>query len=248
MLSWDIALSFFGVAVVLALSPGPDNIFVLTQSAIAGRAAGMMVVFGLCTGLVGHTVAVAAGVAALFRASPAAFTVLKLCGVAYLLYLAWQSLRPVRAAAPDSGAPTSMGSQGEAAAAGTTLSAPIEATDARSASAGPKPEALTTPPYGALYRRGIIMNLTNPKVSLFFLAFLPQFTSPLRGSVALQTLMLGVLFMLATLLVFGAVAWFAGAVGERLRRSPRIQVIMDRLAGVIFIGLAAALFFGGPSD
>lgn len=224
MLSWDIALSFFGVAVVLALSPGPDNIFVLTQSAIAGRTAGMMVVLGLCTGLVGHTVAVAAGVAALFRASPAAFTVLKLCGVAYLLYLAWQSLRPVGAVAP------------------------IDAIDTRTASAIPESGAITRPRYGALYRRGIIMNLTNPKVSLFFLAFLPQFTSPLRGSVALQTLLLGVLFMLATLLVFGAVAWFAGAVGERLRRSPRIQVIMDRLAGVIFIGLAAALFFGGPSD
>ena len=70
MLSWDIALSFFGVAVVLALSPGPDNIFVLTQSAIAGRAAGMMVVLGLCTGLVGHTVAVAAGLPPCFERRP----------------------------------------------------------------------------------------------------------------------------------------------------------------------------------
>src|SRR5690606_27722067 len=59
----------------------------------------------------------------------------------------------------------------------------------------------------ALYRRGIIMNLTNPKVSLFFMAFLPQFTSPARGPVALQTLSLGALFMLATLLVFGAIAY-----------------------------------------
>ncbi|HLR77422.1 MAG TPA: LysE family translocator [Burkholderiaceae bacterium] len=225
MLSVDIALSFFGVAIILALSPGPDNIFVLTQSAISGRMAGMMVVFGLCTGLVGHTVAVAAGVAALFRASPAAFTVLKLCGVAYLLYLAWLSLRP----------PAQTQAQGQEQ---------IQANAPMHASASD----ISRPRYSNLYRRGIIMNLTNPKVSLFFLAFLPQFTSPARGSVALQTLWLGVLFMLATLLVFGAVAWFAGLIGERLRRSPRIQIIMDRLAGIIFIGLAAALLLGGSES
>lgn len=241
MLSPDIALSFFGVAIVLALSPGPDNIFVLTQSAISGRTAGMMVVLGLCTGLVGHTVAVAAGVAALFRASPTAFTILKLCGVAYLLYLAWLSLRPTRASHDTAPTPTP-----HAEVASTTKQATTS------------PGVPHTPPtsvmdaaesrYGSLFRRGIIMNLTNPKVSLFFLAFLPQFTSPLRGSIALQTLMLGVLFMLATLLVFGGVAWFAGLIGEHLRRSPRIQIVMDRLAGVIFIGLAAALLLSGTGS
>lgn len=234
MLTPDIALSFFGVAVVLALSPGPDNIFVLTQSALSGRTSGMLVVLGLCTGLIGHTVAVAAGIAALFRASPTAFTVLKVIGALYLLYLAWQSFRapgaPIKATVPANGSATTdrkthaLGNDGQTRtpASGTTL----------------------TP--ATLFRRGIIMNLTNPKVSLFFLAFLPQFTAPARGSVALQTLMLGALFMLATLLVFGAIAFFAGMIGERLRRSSRIQTIMNRLAGVIFVGLAIALLLGGP--
>lgn len=230
MLPPDIALSFFGVAVVLALTPGPDNIFVLTQSAISGRTSGMLVVLGLCTGLIGHTVAVAAGIAVLFRASPAAFTALKLIGAVYLLYLAWQSFR----------APS-----GETAT--TSLANVGEAPDTARSSAPGMVDAAPALKPSALYRRGIIMNLTNPKVSLFFLAFLPQFTSPARGSVALQTLALGALFMLATLLVFSAIAFFAGLVGERLRRSPRIQALLNRLAGVVFVGLAVALLLGGPT-
>lgn len=224
MLTPDIVLSFFGVAVILALTPGPDNIFVLTQSAISGKVAGLLVVLGLCTGLVFHTAAVAAGIAALFRASPAAFTLLKLCGVAYLLYLAWLSFRPPAAGPADTG---------------TT---PVRKTQQAHRHAAPPPGSGTRQlkPH-AMYRRGIIMNLTNPKVSLFFLAFLPQFTSPARGSVAIQTLLLGGLFMLATLLVFGAIAFFAGMIGERLQRSPHIQAVMNRIAGLIFIGLAITL-------
>lgn len=213
MLSPEIAISFFGVAIMLALSPGPDNIFVLTQSMMWGRLAGLFVVLGLCTGLVGHTIAVAAGVAALFRASPAAFTVLKVFGALYLLYLAWQSFRPA-------------------------------SSDDDTLALSPVPRQRPS----ALFRRGVIMNLSNPKVSLFFLAFLPQFTSPLRGSVALQTLSLGALFMLATLLVFGAIAFFAGLAGERLQRSPRIQRILNRLTGLVLIGLALVLLLSGPAS
>lgn len=213
MLSPDIILSFFGIAIVLALSPGPDNIFVLTQSMIWGRLSGILVVLGLCVGLIGHTVAVTAGVAALFRASPTAFTLLKAAGALYLLYLAWHSLRA-----------------------------------ALRTGSSPSLDAVPHQPAYVLFRRGIIMNLTNPKVSLFFLAFLPQFTSPARGSVALQTLSLGALFILATLLVFGIIALLAGMVGERLQRSQHIQRILNGLAGLIFIALAAILILSGPAS
>mgnify|MGYP001952460303 CR=1 FL=1 len=84
MLPLDTLIAFFGIAVLLSLTPGPDNLFVLMQSAIWGRKAGMLVVLGLCTGLLGHTAAVAFGLAAVFAASPVAFTVLKLAGAAYL--------------------------------------------------------------------------------------------------------------------------------------------------------------------
>lgn len=206
MLALDIALSFFGIAVLLALSPGPDNLFVLMQSAMWGRSSGMAVVLGLCTGLIAHTAAVAVGLAAVLAASSSAFTIVKLLGAAYLLYLAWGAFR--------------------APAMGT---------------AAPR----TTPRLSrtSLYRRGIIMNITNPKVSLFFLAFLPQFTSALRGSVALQIVSLGALFMLATLLTFGVIALFSGLAGERIQRSARVQRWLNRLAGAVFVGLAIRLGF-----
>jgi threonine/homoserine/homoserine lactone efflux protein len=98
MLSPDTALTFFGLALLLCYSPGPDNVFVLMQSAAHGRRAGLMVVLGLCTGLLLHTAALALGLAAVFAASALAFTVVKFVGAAYLLYLAWGAWRaPVSA-------------------------------------------------------------------------------------------------------------------------------------------------------
>ncbi|OZI21200.1 threonine transporter RhtB [Bordetella genomosp. 9] len=195
--------SFFGIAALLALAPGPDNLFVLMQSARSGRSAGLMVVLGLCTGLLGHMAAVAAGLAAVFAASPLAFTVLKWAGAIYLAYLAWQAFRAPAATA-----------------------------------AGAEPPRLRP---AALYARGIVMNLTNPKVLLFFLAFLPQFTTPAAGPVGLQVVVLGAVFMLATLLVFGAIAVFSGAAGAMLQRSARARRALDICAGLVFAGLALRL-------
>jgi len=89
--------------------------------------------------------------------------------------------------------------------------------------------------------RGVVMNLTNPKVLVFFLAFLPQFADPARGGVAPQIMVLGCVFMLATLLVFGAIACFSGAFGTLLQRSARVQRVLNRLAGLVFLGLAVRL-------
>ncbi len=203
MIPLDVLAVFFTAAIALGLAPGPDNLFVLTQSALYGRPAGLIVTLGLCTGLVVHSVAVALGVAAIFKTSALAFTVLKLAGAGYLLYLAFQAFR--------AGA-------SEIAASGT-------------------PELSNL----ALFRRGIVMNVTNPKVAIFFLAFLPQFADPARGSVPLQILMFGGLFIVATVLVFGAVALGGGMLGGVLRRSPGAQVLLNRLAGIVFIALAVRL-------
>ncbi len=203
MIPLDVVTLFFAASVALGLAPGPDNIFVLTQSALYGRTAGLMVTLGLCTGLLVHTTAVAVGVAAVFQASAVAFTLLKMVGAAYLLFLAWQAFRAGSAELPS----------GEAGR--TSL--------------------------GHLYRRGIIMNVTNPKVGIFFLAFLPQFADPARGPIAVQMLLLGGIFIVSTILVFGSVAWGAGLIGEWLKRSPRAQIIMNRVAGLVFVALAIRL-------
>lgn len=92
-----------------------------------------------------------------------------------------------------------------------------------------------------LYRRGIIMNITNPKVSIFFLAFLPQFADPAKGPLSLQLLLLGGLFIVATILVFSSVSLLAGALGDRFRRSSGAQKLLNRIAGTIFAALAAKL-------
>ena len=203
MLTLQTAFAFFGVSLLLGITPGPDNIFVLVQSATYGKRAGMLVVLGLCGGLVVHTTAIALGLAAVFAASESAFVVLKFAGAAYLAYLAWQAF-----AAPvsDSGG------------------AAVAALQPRQ-----------------LLLRGVIMNLSNPKVVFFFLAFLPQFVDPQRGSVALQLAQLGAIFILATLLTFGAVSYFAATLGQRLRGSARAQQWMNRAAGAVFAGLAIRL-------
>jgi len=193
---------FLAASIALALAPGPDNIFVLTQSALHGRKAGILVTLGLCTGLLVHTAAVSLGVAAIFQTSVLAFNILKIVGAIYLLYLALQAFRAGTA---------KLDEEGEAKF------------------------------WRKLYSRGIIMNITNPKVAIFFLAFLPQFADPSRGSVTIQMLMFGGLFIVVTLLIFGSVAWFAGFLGEWLKGSAKAQIIMNRFAGTVFIGLALRL-------
>ena len=195
--------AFFTASVLLALAPGPDNIFVLTQSALHGRLSGLLVTLGLCTGLLVHTAAVTLGVAVIFQTSALAFTALKFCGAGYLIYLAWGAWR--------AGAAEIKG------ATGNRL--------------GP----------GKLYRRGIIMNVTNPKVSVFFLAFLPQFADPSRGALAGQMIALGGVFIVSTILVFGTIALLAGTLGSWLARSGKTQIIMNRVAGLVFVGLALKL-------
>jgi threonine/homoserine/homoserine lactone efflux protein len=93
----------------------------------------------------------------------------------------------------------------------------------------------------ALYLRGIIMNITNPKVSIFFLAFLPQFADPAKGSLSLQLLLLGGIFIAATIIVFGAISVLAGVFGERFRQSAFAQKVLNRAAAGIFAGLALKL-------
>ena len=101
-------------------------------------------------------------------------------------------------------------------------------------------KALSETP-GKLFVKGLVANAINPKVILYFLAFLPQFVDSQRGHVAWQIVQLGVLFTVETVIVFGAIGWFAGNVGERLARRPAIGTWLDRVAGGIFVALGLRL-------
>jgi threonine/homoserine/homoserine lactone efflux protein len=98
----------------------------------------------------------------------------------------------------------------------------------------------------ALYRCGTFMNITNPKVSIFFLAILPQFADPTRGALVLQLVLLGGIFIVATVLVFGAVALLAGELGQCLQRSAGTQRAINKVAAVVFVALAFRLLFARP--
>ena len=203
MIDSTVLLTFFMTSVILALSPGPDNLFVMAQSAQNGRSAGISVTLGLASGLMVHTVAVAVGLAAVVHSSAVAFSILKYIGAAYLLYLAWQAFR----------ASTVTGQQ----------------------------EQVPVLSRVNLYRRGIIMNLTNPKVSLFFMAFLPQFANPRYGSMTAQFVQLGAVFIMATLLVFILISFLAGGFVDKFRNSSLAQKTVNRIASLLFIGLAFKL-------
>ncbi len=194
-------ITFFLIALTLALVPGPDNIYVLTQSIQRDKTAGLTITAGLCSGLLLHTVAAALGVSIFFHANPTAFSVLRLLGSLYLLYLAVTILKE----------------------------APVKA-------GGGKMEKKAL---GKLYLKGIVMNLTNPKILLFFLAFLPQFVHSDQNPFT-QTLLLGTLFILATGLIFGSIALAAGAI-KPLFRSVRFVRVMNFLTAAIFVILAVKL-------
>ena len=210
MPTWEVLITFFGVALLLGLSPGPDNLYVLVQSAQRGWRVGLCVVLGLCLGIVGHTAAVALGLAALVATSPMLFTALKLCGAAYLAYLAWGAWH-----------------------------APVSVEE--SARAQEQRDVLTLRSAMGWVGKGVVMNLTNPKVLIFFLAFLPQFTDPARGSVPVQIMVLGSVFMAAAWLVFGSIACFSGLFGQILQRSARAQHWLNRIAATVFGALALRL-------
>lgn len=203
MLDLEILSAFFITSILLALVPGPDNIFVLTQSMLQGKKAGFIVILGLCTGLLFHTFMVVVGVSVLFQTSIIAFTTLKIIGALYLLYLAWQLFK-------------SSNSKIE-----TKKSHLIE--------------------YKKLYFKGIFMNITNPKVSLFFLAFLPQFTNINLGNISFQMLVLGILFILSTILVFGLIAFFSEKLAKNFNKSNNFQNILNKFTSFIFVVLAIKL-------
>lgn len=200
-------LLFATAGLALNLTPGPDMLYVAARSASEGRAAGVASAFGIAAGTLVHIALVAGGLAAILAAVPVAYTVVRLAGAAYLVWLGTRAL--VR--------PRGVASEG----------------------------ALTPASRWEVFRQGVVTNVLNPKVALFFLAFMPQFVDPSRGSAALQVLALGLLFNTTGTLVNLAVALGASGAASRLRRSDRAARVLERATGALFIALGVRLALAG---
>ena len=193
---------FLCASMALTISPGPDNIFVMTQGITRGRRAAIVTALGMCSGITVHTTAAAFGISAIFYSSAAVFNLVKYAGAGYLLYLAYKAVR----------------------SSGATV--PVNSENL---------------PVTALFRRGFIMNVLNPKVALFFLAFLPQFVDPAGGQLPLQMVLLGAVFMLQAVAIFSLIGWFSGTVGRQLLAKPHLAKYFDRLTAGVFVGLGLKL-------
>ncbi|MHB0755417.1 LysE family translocator [Polaribacter sp. M15] len=197
----EILLSFALATAVLALSPGPDNIFVLTQSIVNGRKFGLATVFGLISGCLVHTTLLAFGVSAMIKQSENLFFAIKLFGAIYLLFLTYKVYK---------------------SDANIVLSHKNVA------------EKTTT----QLFKQGFIMNVLNPKVSIFFLAFFPGFLFSDHLSIVIQFYVLGGVFMMVSFIIFSTIAILAGAISNTIKENQKIALYLKWMQIVVFLAIA----------
>lgn len=195
--SWPLFSAFLLASFVLAITPGPGVLYIVTRSLVQGRQSGLVSVVGVAFGNLGNALAASVGLAALFAVSSLAFSVVKYAGALYLVYLGVQMLRP----------------------------SAIENLVAM-----PTATSLTR-----VFRDGFVVALLNPKTTVFFAAFLPQFLSP-DAPPMFQSIALGSLFVAIAALTDSAYALAAGAVAPALRGSVA-RHMGRRLGGGLFIGL-----------
>jgi RhtB (resistance to homoserine/threonine) family protein len=200
----DLAL-FVLSGLLLNITPGADTLYIVGRGAAQGRKAGALAALGIGAGCCVHALAAALGLSAILAASATAFTVIKLVGAAYLVYLGVTMLR---------------GSLREAPASTSAL-----------------PRASSW----RVFSQGMITNVLNPKVALFFLAFLPQFIAPDAPNKVLAFLFLGVVFNVNATLWNLFLAWSSGGIGRRFRAGTSAARWLDRAVGGLFIGLGVKL-------
>jgi len=200
-LNYDLLLSFILATSALAISPGPDNIYVLMQSLVNGKKYGIATVCGLITGCLVHTTLVAFGVSAIIKQNDSLFFIIKLFGALYLLYLAFNVYK--------SDAELSLNSNNI-------------------------PKKSTT----QLFKQGFIMNVLNPKVSIFFLAFFPGFLFSTTLSTITQFYVLGFIFMIVSFIIFSIIAVLSGLISEYIKKHKNVGFILKWLQIIVFVGIA----------
>jgi len=210
-------LLFLAAGLVLNLTPGPDVMLIVANAVRAGARAGVAAALGISAGCLVHVAAAALGVSALLAASSAAFGVLKWLGALYLVWVGAQMLRSAF-----------RGSASRAVAAGASTAGAGGGTDS----------ALSLP---AVFRRGFLTNVLNPKVALFFLAFVPQFIAPGTAQAGWVFLALGLLFTLSSLVVCVGWALAASWAARRAGALQRALRWLDGIAGGVFVAFGIQL-------
>jgi len=190
--------AFIFATAILAISPGPDNIFVLTQSIVNGKKYGIATVFGLMTGCLVHTTFVAFGVSTLIEQQPLFFIGIKIFGASYLLYLAYQVYK-----------------------------SDVKITFST--------EQVLPKKTIKLFKKGFLMNVLNPKVTIFFLAFFPQFLFSKQLSHLVQFYILGLLFVLVSFFFFGMIALLGGQISAAISKSKNIGYYLKWGQIVVFV-------------
>ena len=191
----------------LAFSPGPDNIFVLIQSATYGRKSGMAVVGGLMTGCLIHTSLVAFGLSAFIESNGQWYLGLKFFGAAYMLFLAYRVYQ----------------------SRGNTTNVSTQQAKKN---------------YTQLFRQGFIMNVLNPKVSIFFLAFFPAFLFSETLGFVLQFYVLGFLFILTSFTVFSLFVLLSGFFSKLFLNSPKRIKFLKYIQIGVFVVIALLILLG----
>jgi threonine/homoserine/homoserine lactone efflux protein len=201
----ELLISFCIASAGMAISPGPDNVYVLTQSITNGTSYGIATTAGLIAGCILHTTLVAFGISAILMASETAFIVIKIAGATYLLYLAYKVYK-----------------------AGNTLMITSAGAVKRS--------------HFHLFKQGVIMNILNPKVTIFFMAFFPAFLWDTLGNTVLQFYVLGGLFMLISFVIFSGIALLSGRISLFLQKQKGAGMFFKWLQIIVFVGIAVFLF------
>lgn len=203
-INYPVLIGFIVSSAALAISPGPDNIFVLAQSISNGVKAGLATVAGLVSGCLVHTTLLAFGVSEIIKRSDSLFLAIKIFGALYLLYLAVKVFRSDASILLDN-----------------------KDRPARSLK--------------RLFGIGFTMNVLNPKVTIFFLAFFPGFLFSDQINTVVQFYVLGLLFMLVAFIIFGVIAFLAGNISSYLSKHPKAGLYLKWLQIVVFVGIAAYL-------
>jgi threonine/homoserine/homoserine lactone efflux protein len=206
-LNIEILISFIIATATLAFSPGPDNIFVLIQSATYGKKSGMSVVCGLMSGCLVHTSLVAFGLSAFIQTNEKLYWILKVFGAAYMLFLAYKVYKSKQ-----------------------NLNTLVTEVSQKK--------------FIQLFKQGFIMNVLNPKVSIFFLAFFPAFVFSDSISLFKQFYILGFLFIITSFVVFSFFVILSGFFSKLFLNSPKKIKLIKRLQVGFFIGIAVLILRG----